>query len=265
MEKLKTGFIAIDSITGGLPRGAVCQITDHGMATGKTSLALSVSSNVLLRGGNVLYFPIEDVITKRMAENFGVSSERFLVCRTGDDEEIVDIASEIAPDLLIIDSVSSVGVTEDWKYASISSFCRRLTEASPSSSFLLLNQERMHRYKQSHTGDRFLDKWLSISFDLRPLGFIIENACPVGNLVSLSIRMLRPWRPRSTVRMRMNFSSGFPVTENLVLHGLQTGVLTRRGSSVWWGDRNIRDGKFLSSEDIRILEEEIYERQANKG
>jgi KaiC/GvpD/RAD55 family RecA-like ATPase len=206
---IPTGFKALDKVIGGLPVGGICQITDHGMATGKTALALSIAANLIECGESVLYVSPEETITRRIASNFGIDSELFAICRTGDEGEIPRIALELSPSLVIIDSISSIGTAENWKYSSISAFCRVLVEMSPTSSFLFTNQERMHRFKQTHTGGRHLDKWLSISLSLSPLGFILKRVSPVGRFVLVEIKQFHPWVPETKIRMRMDFSSGF--------------------------------------------------------
>ena len=248
---MKTGFIGLDLITGGLPEGGICQVIDSGMATGKTSLALSIASNVSNRGEVVLYVAMEDVITKRIAENFGVNNDSFLLL--DDPSLIVEAVGDLRPTLVVADSVSSMG-DEDRQYSSISKLCRLLREASPASVFLFLNQQRMHKFSISFSGDRHLEKWLSMNVSLTPAGTIIKGFRRVGSKVNVTVRMLRPYSPSVSFIMPMMFETGFSVRDDLIMRGVESGVIEKGRASSSIDDLKSMENSIIEKWNLKLRE-----------
>ena len=80
IESVSTGISNLDRLTGGLPRGAVTEITGP-VSSGRTSIALSILAEATVRGEAVALIDGGDAFTPHSAAAAGVDLKRLLWVR----------------------------------------------------------------------------------------------------------------------------------------------------------------------------------------
>ncbi len=80
VESVSTGMPGLDRLTGGLPRGAVTEITGPA-SSGRTSIALSIFAEATARGESIALIDGRDAFTPHSAVRAGVDLKRLLWIR----------------------------------------------------------------------------------------------------------------------------------------------------------------------------------------
>jgi len=108
--RMLTGIGEFDSCLGGgiLPGSLILLGGDPGI--GKSTLALQVMEQVGLSGRKVLYISGEESLeqVKLRASRLGAGSENLLLASLTELDDIIALAQQTAPDLLVIDSIQTV-------------------------------------------------------------------------------------------------------------------------------------------------------------
>ena len=112
LERRTSGMGEVDRVLGGgLVPGSVVLVGGE-PGVGKSTLLLQLAGAVALGGGTVLVCSAEESAQQvaMRAERVGVNSDGVLVLAEDDVDAAIDAAVEASPDLLIIDSIQTVGV-----------------------------------------------------------------------------------------------------------------------------------------------------------
>lgn len=94
VERVSTGIPGLDRLTGGLPRGAVTEITGPA-SSGRTSIALSILAEGTTRGEAVALIDGHDAFTPRSAVRAGVDLKRLLWIRCNHLDAVLKAADLI--------------------------------------------------------------------------------------------------------------------------------------------------------------------------
>lgn len=110
-----SGFGELDRVLGsnGIVTGSLVLIGGE-PGKGKSTVLLQVCSNVSKAGRKVIYFSGEEseYQTKLRAERLNVHTENLMVLHTKDIEMIEQIVASEQPDLIVVDSIQTVGDPE---------------------------------------------------------------------------------------------------------------------------------------------------------
>lgn len=112
-ERFKTGFAEMDRVLGGGAVKGSLVLTGGDPGIGKSTLILQMCRNMALEGRSVLYVSGEESLhqIKLRAERIGSMPDSIkLLCETQLDG-ICEIAEQIKPDVMIIDSIQTMSCT----------------------------------------------------------------------------------------------------------------------------------------------------------
>lgn len=110
---VSTGSIALDMALGigGLPRGRVVEIYGP-EASGKTTLALEVVSEIQKEGGTAAFVDAEHALDISYAKRIGVNTNDLLISQPDTGEQALEITEILvrsgAVDVIVIDSVAAL-------------------------------------------------------------------------------------------------------------------------------------------------------------
>lgn len=113
IEVTSTGVLPLDLAlgVGGVPRGRIIEIYGP-EASGKTTIALSIVSQVQKKGGIAAFVDAEHAVDPAWAETLGVNLANLLISQPDTGEQALEITETLvrsgAVDLIIIDSVAAL-------------------------------------------------------------------------------------------------------------------------------------------------------------
>ena len=113
VETISTGSLGLDIAlgVGGLPRGRVVEIYGP-ESSGKTTLALTVISQVQRAGGTAAFVDAEHALDPAYAEKLGVNVNELLVSQPDNGEQALEITDMLvrsgAVDIVVVDSVAAL-------------------------------------------------------------------------------------------------------------------------------------------------------------
>src|SRR5829696_168067 len=113
IEVVSTGSLGLDLALGigGLPRGRVCEIYGP-ESSGKTTLTLSVISEMQKLGGTAAFIDAEHALDPQYASKLGVDIDQLLISQPDNGEQALEIADMLvrsaSVDVVVIDSVAAL-------------------------------------------------------------------------------------------------------------------------------------------------------------
>lgn len=114
LERLVTNWSEFDRVLGdGLVRGSVVLLGGE-PGVGKSTLLLQMAGGLAGAGASIIIASAEESAQQvaMRAERTGVSGDRVDLVSDDDVDAIVAVANEMKPDVLIVDSIQTVGVSE---------------------------------------------------------------------------------------------------------------------------------------------------------
>jgi DNA repair protein RadA/Sms len=114
VDRLVTGWGEVDRVLGaGLVRGSVVLLGGE-PGVGKSTLLLQMAGGLGANGGSVVIASAEESAQQvaMRAERTGVSASGVELVSDDDVDAIVALAREVRPDVLVVDSIQTVGVPE---------------------------------------------------------------------------------------------------------------------------------------------------------
>jgi len=207
---ISTGSLALDIALGigGVPRGRVIEIFGP-EASGKTTLALHITSEAQRVGGVVAFIDAEHALDIAYARKLGVDVDSLLVSQPDSGEQALDIAEILvrsgAIDALVIDSVAALvpraeiegdmGDQHMGLQARLMSQALRKLTATISKSrtcVIFINQIRMKigimfGSPETTTGGNALKFYASQRLDIRRLASIKDGNEIIGNRTKVKV------------------------------------------------------------------------------
>jgi len=113
-ERLLTGIAEFDCVLGGgIIPGMVCLIGGE-PGIGKSTLMLQIAQMVAEKGKSVLYVSGEESREqiKYRADRLGVFSDRLRLYCSNVSEQVLDVIKKESPEMIVIDSIQSIGSLE---------------------------------------------------------------------------------------------------------------------------------------------------------
>src|SRR3989344_5298963 len=113
LEVVSTGSLTLDIATGvgGIPRGRIIEIYGP-ESSGKTTLALSIISEVQKLGGKAAFIDAEHAFDPIYTKNIGVKVDELYISQPDNGEQALEITETLirssAIDLIVIDSVAAL-------------------------------------------------------------------------------------------------------------------------------------------------------------
>jgi recombination protein RecA len=271
---VSTGSIALDMAlgVGGLPRGRVIEIYGP-EASGKTTLALEVVSEIQKEGGTAAFVDAEHALDISYAKRIGVNTDDLLISQPDTGEQALEITEILvrsgAVDVIVIDSVAALvpraeiegemGDAHVGLQARLMSQALRKLTATISKSMttvIFINQIRhkigiMFGNPETTTGGNALKFYASVRLDIRRIGAIKDGQDIVGNRTRVKVVKNKLAPPFKEVEFDIIFGEGISKEGEMVDLGVEAGVIEKAGTWYAYGETRIGQGKENSKDYLK--------------
>ncbi len=270
LDVVSTGSLALDMAlgVGGVPRGRIIEIFGP-EASGKTTLTLSIISEVQKAGGVAAFIDAEHALDSIWAEKIGVKLDDLLVSQPDTGEQALEIAETLIRsggiDLVVIDSVAALvpraeieGEMGDsmmgLQARLMSQALRKLTGAISKSRTITIftNQLRqkigiMFGNPETTPGGLALKFYATIRMDTRKIETLKDGDKAYGSRHRVRIVKNKVAPPFRLAEFDI-LETGISKEGSLIDVGLELGVLSKSGAFIRFGETMLGQGK----EAVRI-------------
>lgn len=291
---VSTGSIALDLALGigGLPRGRVIEIFGP-EASGKTTLALQVVSEIQKTGGTAAFIDAEHALDVSYARRIGVNTDDLLISQPDTGEQALEIGEILVRsggvDVVVVDSVAALvpraeieGEMGDshmgLQARLMSQALRKLTgiTAKSMTTVIFINQIRqkigiMFGNPETTTGGNALKFYSSVRLDIRRIAAIKDGQEVVGNRTRVKIVKNKLAPPFREVEFDIIFGEGISREGDLIDLAVEMGIVEKAGTWYSYADARIGQGRENAKdymkkhpEAMKEIEEKIT-RQAGIG
>lgn len=265
IEGISTGIMPLDIALGGkgIPKGRIVEVYGP-EASGKTTLCLSLISEVQKAGGTCAFIDAEHALDPQWAETMGVKVEDMLISQPDNGEQALEIAETLvrsgAIDLIVVDSVAALvpraeiegdmGDAQMGLHARLmSQALRKLTGVVNKSKTIILftNQLRlkigvMFGNPETTTGGMALKFYASVRMDVRKIETMKKNNEIIGTRVRVKIVKNKIAPPFREAEFVIN-GKGIDRLESLIEAAINGGILLRSGSFIKYKDSTLGQGR----------------------
>ncbi len=265
VDVIKTGIQPLDIAlgVGGIPKGRIIEIYGP-ESSGKTTLCLSLISEVQKTNGVVAFIDAEHALDPAWARKIGVNVENLLVAQPDTGEQALQITEQLIRsggiDLLIVDSVAALvpqaeieGEMGDAQMGLqarlMSQALRKLTGivSKSKTTIIFTNQLRlkigiMFGNPETTTGGMALKFYASVRMDVRKIETLKKNGLPYGTRVRVKIVKNKIAPPFRDAEFTIT-GEGIDKLEGIIDAAIACGVLTKSGSFIRFEDRMLGQGK----------------------
>ncbi|MDD3374969.1 MAG: recombinase RecA [Candidatus Omnitrophica bacterium] len=266
IESIPTGSITLDTAlgVGGVPKGRVIEIYGP-ESSGKTTLTLSIISEIQKRGGVAAFIDAEHAFDASYAKLLGVNLDDLLISQPDTGEQALEIAETLvrsnAVDLVVVDSVAALtpraeiegdmGDSHMGLQARLMSQALRKLTGSISKSktcVIFINQIRMKigvmfGSPETTTGGRALKFYSSVRIDLRKIETLKKGDEIIGSRVRAKIVKNKVAPPFREALFEIHFNEGISRTSDVLDLGIEHDIINKAGSWFSYGEEKIGQGR----------------------
>ena len=274
MDVIPSGSLALDLAlgVGGYPRGRVIEIYGQ-EASGKTTLALHAVASVQKTGGTAAFIDAEHALDAGWARTCGVNTDELLISQPDNGEQALEIADTLvrsgAIDLVVIDSVAALvpkaeiegemGESHMGLQARLMSQALRKLTGSVSktkTTVMFINQLRekigiMFGSPEVTSGGKALKFYASIRLDVRPIEPIKNGTDVIGRRVKVKVVKNKVAPPFRIAEMEILATEGISREGGLLDMGIVTGVVTKYGAWINYGEQRLGQGRENAKQYLR--------------
>ena len=274
VDAVSTGALSLDLAlgVGGVPRGRVIEIFGP-EAGGKTTLTLSIISEVQKKGGVAAFIDAEHALDPSYAKKLGVNLDDLLISQPDTGEQALDIAEMLvrsnAVDLIVIDSVAALvprveieGEMGDTHVALqarlMSQALRKLTAiiSKTNTCVIFINQLRekigvMFGSPETTTGGRALKFYASVRIDLRRISNIKTGDNVVGVRVRAKVVKNKVAPPFKQAEFDIMHDEGISRSGSILDLGVEMGILEKTGAWLTYGSEKLGQGRESAREFLK--------------
>ncbi len=279
---VSTGSIALDLALGigGLPRGRVIEIFGP-EASGKTTLALQVVSEIQKTGGVAAFIDAEHALDVSYARRIGVNTDDLLISQPDTGEQALEIGEILVRsggvDVVVVDSVAALvpraeieGEMGDshmgLQARLMSQALRKLTAITSKSmtTVIFINQIRqkigiMFGNPETTTGGNALKFYSSVRLDIRRIAAIKDGQEIVGNRTRVKIVKNKLAPPFREVEFDIIFGEGISREGDVIDLAVDMGIVEKAGTWYSYNDARIGQGRENAKEYMKTHPETMKE------
>ncbi len=274
VDVIPSGSISLDMALGigGVPRGRVTEIYGP-ESSGKTTLALHITSEAQKKGGTAAFIDAEHALDPSYSGKIGVDLDRLLISQPDNGEQALEIAETLvrsnAIDLIVIDSVAALvpraeiegemGDSQMGLQARLmSQALRKLTGVISKSrtSLIFINQVRqkigvIFGNPETTPGGRALKFYASIRMDIRRTASIKSGQEITGNRTLVKIVKNKMAPPFRKAEFDIMYNEGISRTGEIIDLAVENKLLSKSGSWYLYGKEKIGQGRENVREYLR--------------
>lgn len=266
VDAVPTGCLSLDIAlgVGGVPRGRVIEIYGP-EASGKTTLAQHIVSEVQKLGGIAAFVDAEHALDPDYARKIGVKVDELLISQPDTGEQALEIVETLvrsnAVDVIVVDSVAALvpkaeiegdmGDSHMGLQARLmSQALRKLTGIISKSKtvVIFINQIRMKigivfGNPETTTGGMALKFYSSVRIEVRRAAQIKQGDKIIGNRVKAKVVKNKVAAPFQTCEFDIMYNEGISVSGDILDNGVVYKVINKSGNSYSYADEKLGVGR----------------------
>ncbi len=274
VEAIPTGCLSLDVALGigGVPRGRVIEIFGP-EASGKTTLAQHIVSEVQKMGGVAAFVDAEHALDPEYARRIGVNVDELLISQPDTGEQALEIVETLvrsnAVDVIVVDSVAALvpkaeiegemGEAHMGLQARLmSQALRKLTGIISKSKtcVIFINQLRMKigvffGNPETTTGGMALKFYSSVRIEVRRSAQLKVGETVVGNRVKVKVVKNKVAPPFQTTEFDIMYNEGIGLTGDLLDAGVAHGVIEKSGNTYTFHGEKLGVGRESAKEALK--------------
>lgn len=266
VDTVPTGCLSLDIALGvrGVPRGRVVEIYGP-EASGKTTLAQHIVSEVQKLGGIAAFVDAEHALDPDYARKIGVKVDELLISQPDTGEQALEIVDTLvrsnAVDVVVIDSVAALvpkaeiegdmGDSHMGLQARLmSQALRKLTGVISKSKtvVIFINQTRMKigvvfGNPETTTGGVALKFYSSVRIEVRRSAQIKQGDKIIGNRVKVKVVKNKVAPPFTTTEFDIMYNEGISISGDVLDTATNYKVIDKKGNSYIFGEEKLGVGR----------------------
>ena len=282
VDVVSTGCLSLDIAlgVGGVPKGRIVEIYGP-EASGKTTLAQHIVSEVQKKGGTAAFVDAEHALDPDYARKIGVDVDELLISQPDTGEQALEIVETLVRsggiDVIVVDSVAALvpkaeieGEMGDrhmgLQARLMSQALRKLAGIVGKSNTMVvfINQIRMKigvffGNPETTTGGNALKFYSSVRIEVRRSAQIKQGEKIIGNQVKAKVVKNKVAAPFKSTVFEIMYNEGISAAGDMIDTGLTFGVISKAGNSYSYGDIKLGVGrenvKQFLREDKKLLAE----------
>jgi recombination protein RecA len=282
VESVPTGCLSVDLAlgVGGVPRGRIIEIFGP-EASGKTTLAQHIVSEVQKTGGIAAFIDAEHALDPDYAKKIGINIKELLISQPDTGEQALEILETLvrsnAIDVVVVDSVAALvpkkEIEGDMGDAQMGLQARLMSQAlrkltgivSKSKTIVIfINQIRMKigvffGNPETTTGGTALKFYSSLRIEVRRSAQIKQAERIIGNRVKCKIVKNKVAAPFKTCEFDIMYNEGISIAGDLLDLGTANGIVSKKGNSYSYGDVKLGVGRENAKRSLRADKKLIKE------
>lgn len=258
---------------GGYPHGRIIEVYGPESA-GKTTLTLHAIASVQKAGGVAAFIDAEHALDTAYASNLGVDVQNLLIDQPDSGERALEMAVLLSSiltkgDIIVVDSVAAltpqaelngeVGDSHVGLQARLMGQGLRKLTSSVSKSGVMIYFTNQIRYKigvlfgspETTSGGNALKFYASIRLDVRRKAQIKKGEDIIGNLTEVKVVKNKVAPPYKVAETEIRYGEGVPKALDVLLCGMNCGVVEKRGAWLDFQGECIGQGKDKAWEALK--------------
>ena len=263
---VSTGSLTLDLAlgVGGVPKGRIIEIYGP-EASGKTTLALHIVSEVQKTGGTAAYIDVENALDPQYVDAIGVDIDELLVSQPESGEAALSILDSLvrsgAVDVVVVDSVAALvtqqeidGDIGDAQVAGqarlMSQALRKLSGSIAKSNcvVIFINQLRMkigvmYGNPEVTSGGTALKYYASVRIDIRRTETLKNGSESYGNRVKCKVVKNKVAPPFKVAEFDILYGKGISKSSELIELGVEFGIIEKSGAWFYVDGNRLAQGR----------------------
>mgnify|MGYP001601254163 CR=1 FL=1 len=266
IDAVPTGCLSLDIALGvyGVPRGRIIEIFGP-EASGKTTLAQHIISEVQKIGGTAAFIDAEHALDPEYAEKIGINIKEMLISQPDTGEQALEILETLvrsnAVDVIVVDSVAALVPQKEiegdmgdshmgLQARLMSQALRKLTGiiSKTKTVVIFINQIRMKigvffGSPETTTGGMALKFYSSVRIEVRRAAQIRQGDKIIGNRVKCKVVKNKVAAPFRACEFDIMYNEGISISGDLLDAGVIYGVVGKSGNSYSFGEIKLGVGR----------------------